>query len=516
MKNNQPVLAIYDLRGIQKFIFHTNAVKEIIGGSAIVSTLLEDALRAFIETRGYKKSLLEWYGDDKPKVFRFYNDKTDTLCYEVLYCGGGNLLVVWKTEELARDAGRFMSKYVLEKAYSLSLSYATVKMSDSYQKDYAQLCHNLDAIKSMGYRAIPVSGCPFSVAEQGTGLPAVMRSGDERISTETYLKREAAKPVYEEHSSKRYCLKIDDITTGMDKNYVAVVHIDGNSMGMRIRDRLASCKDYPSAVYEMRKLSRRISDTFKKALDETVDNQNKKKNEKLVLRPIICAGDDITFICRADIAIDMVRDFICKIESCFMCDTVDGKTDLKHYAFSACAGIAYVRAHFPFYTAYELCEQLCAQAKKKAKAETPENGAVGSFLDFHIVSGSVLDDIEGIRETEYINAQGYSLLQRPLNCAKDSESKDSVNTLLKNMEKFDALPRRWVKQARNAYCTGEGEILGVFKQADVYEGRSLATDGKAFDKDNKALYFDALELMDMIPGISEKKGGKRDESKIDH
>lgn len=519
MENHQPVLALYDLRGIQKFIFHTNAVKEIIGGSEIVSTLLEKALREFVTTRKYeKKALLEWYHHDRhnqhdrPEDFRFCEDKTDRLYCEVLYCGGGNLLVVWKTEELARDAGRFMSKYVLEQAYSLSLSYATVKMSDSYQKDYAQLCSNLDAIKSMGYRAIPVSGCPFSVAEQGTDLPAVIRSGDERISKETHLKREAAESVYADHSNKRYCLKIDDITTGMDKNYVAVVHIDGNSMGMRIRDRLASCKDYPSAVYEMRKLSRRISYTFKNALDNTIDNQNKEKvSDKLVLRPIICAGDDITFICRADIAIDMVIDFINEIEGCAMCDTADGKPDLEHYAFSACAGIAYVRTHFPFYTAYEICEQLCSQAKKKAKSKTP----VGSFLDFHIVSGAVLDDIESIREIEYVNAQGYSLLQRPLNCTKNAKGIDSVSTLLDNMGKFETLPRRWVKQARNAYCLGEGEILSVFKQANVYKERALAEDEKAFDS-RRALYFDALELMDMIPGISKKKGGECDESKIDH
>jgi len=513
---NNGILALYDLRGIQSFIFHTNAIREIIGGSEIVSTLLEDALKAFIDARGYKKSLLEWYGDHEPKAFRFYHDRTDTICYEVLYCGGGNLLVVWKTEELARDAGRFMSKYVLEHAYSLSLSYATVRMSDSYQNDYAQLCRNLDTIKSMGYRAVPVSGCPFSVVEQGTGLPAVMRSGDERISMETHLKREAAKPVYNKHYA-HYCLRIDDITTDMTKNYVAVVHIDGNSMGMRIRDRLSSCRDYPSAVYEMRKLSRRISDTFKTALECTIEKQiEKKKNANLMIRPIICAGDDITFICHADIAIDMVNDFIREIERCAMCDTVNGKPDLDHYAFSACAGIAYVRTHFPFYTAYELCEQLCAQAKKKAKAETPENGAIGSFLDFHIVSGAVLDDVDSIRETEYINAQGYSLLQRPLSCAKNTSRTDSVNVLLKQINTFGVLPRRWVKQARNAYCIGEGEILGVFRQASVYEGRSLATDGRAFDSFHKALYFDALELMDMIPDVSEKKGGKLDESKADH
>lgn len=519
------ILALYDLRGIQSFIFHSNAVKEIIGGSEIVRVLLEEALEAFVATQADReKHLLDWYDEKKPYDFRFLED--ESILSEVLYCGGGNLLVVWRTEELVRAAGRFMNKYVLQNAYSLSLSYATVRMSGSYKDDYEALCKKLDTIKSMGYRAIPISGCPFSAAEQGTGLPAVLRSGEERISWETYLKRKTYQRIAPTLHDKNYCMVIDDITIGMSKNYVGVVHIDGNSMGMRIRDRLTSCKDYPSAVLEMRKLSRRISDTFTNALEETINNQyevNSKK--KLVLRPIICAGDDITFICRADIAIDMVTEFISRIEASSMCDLTDGSPD-PNYTFSACAGITYVRTHFPFYTAYELSEQLCAQAKKKAKAETGKDGRVGSFLDFHIVSGAVLDDIETIREAEYVNAQGYSLLQRPLSCHALPARRDSVAMLLADMARFDKLPRSWIKRARNAYTQSQGDVLGVFRQASVYEGREidegamLSADGsrkpRAFegdDPDKRALYFDALELMDMIPGISSKKGGKADGSK---
>ena len=40
MEENKPYIAIYDVRGIQNYIFRTNAVKEIIGASKIVDKLI--------------------------------------------------------------------------------------------------------------------------------------------------------------------------------------------------------------------------------------------------------------------------------------------------------------------------------------------------------------------------------------------------------------------------------------------------------------------------------------------
>ena len=38
------VLAMYDIRGIQKYIFKTTKVKEAMGASALVDTIIMDAL----------------------------------------------------------------------------------------------------------------------------------------------------------------------------------------------------------------------------------------------------------------------------------------------------------------------------------------------------------------------------------------------------------------------------------------------------------------------------------------
>lgn len=506
MKNNQPVLAIYDLRGIQNFIFRTNKVKEIIGASRIVATLLEDAFEAFVKPREEtgEKHNRQWYTIDKesnekkPQKFEFENS-ADSPVSEILYCGGGNLLVAWRTEALALKAGRFMSRYVLDRAYSLSLSWAMTYKTENYNNDYVALCEKLDRVKSLGYRATPLTGVPFSVQETGTGLPVVVRDKDGgRISKETALKRETEQSDKDQLEGEfKFCQKINEMTEGMRKNYVAVVHIDGNSMGSSIRKRLESCgDDYQKAVSEMRKLSLDISTTFENALHTAISNQGEGKDKsKLMLRPIICAGDDITFIARADIALTMVKDFI---------------TEIKKNGFSACAGITYVRAHFPFYRAYEYAEQLCASAKKKAR-EIAKDEPMGNFVDFHIIGSGVIGEISAIRDREYVNAQGYSLLQRPLTL--DNEEKtDSVSAFEKNIEdwqgkmvdgkKTETVSRKWLKALRNAYQISEAEVLSIGKQMAVFEARKVIKN-EAFDQENRALYFDALEMMDMVLGAEE-------------
>ncbi|MBO6206364.1 MAG: hypothetical protein J6O73_05435 [Lachnospiraceae bacterium] len=44
MEHNKYVLAMYDIRGKQEFIFRTNKLKEIAGGSAVIRDLYKDYL----------------------------------------------------------------------------------------------------------------------------------------------------------------------------------------------------------------------------------------------------------------------------------------------------------------------------------------------------------------------------------------------------------------------------------------------------------------------------------------
>ena len=57
MKNElreKEVLAMYDVRGIQNYIFKSNAAKEIIGASVLVEAIITDGLNAYIKNNARK------------------------------------------------------------------------------------------------------------------------------------------------------------------------------------------------------------------------------------------------------------------------------------------------------------------------------------------------------------------------------------------------------------------------------------------------------------------------------
>ena len=74
MNGDSAKIAIYDVRGIQEYIFRTNAVKEIVGGSKIVDNLIitefENACKECKEINE-SEIILDW---DKHDDYKFDTD----------------------------------------------------------------------------------------------------------------------------------------------------------------------------------------------------------------------------------------------------------------------------------------------------------------------------------------------------------------------------------------------------------------------------------------------------------
>ena len=70
----QQVLAMYDVRGIQSYIFKSNAAKEIVGASALVEKIITDGLQAYVDSQKagadetMSRYMMDWTKDD-PKAF---------------------------------------------------------------------------------------------------------------------------------------------------------------------------------------------------------------------------------------------------------------------------------------------------------------------------------------------------------------------------------------------------------------------------------------------------------------
>lgn len=534
MKDSGRYLAMYDVRGIQDYIFRTSKMKDAIGASHIVERLFENALGEAVKKLGLKAEL-SWADDNGPLI---YEDSSEADV-KVMYIGGGNAVVVCDSEETALDVSKIMAAYTLEHTYSLQLATAIIDKSDDYSNDYRRLMDEMVKVKDSMMVSKPLDALPVVKAEIKTGLPVSdidYRTDLEKhktyateVSRESRLKIMAGDAVRRELDLEE---KVFDsyVAEKGDSSMLAVVHIDGNNIGLRIRELISDKKDYSEAINEMRRISYSIKTAYKKVFRDMVGTFEsikaeskgtiKRDSSKWWIMKVIEAGDDITYVCNASIALATVEYFCSNISKYGMKD--DGGSKFR---FSACGGVSYFNSHFPFDIAYNVAEECCESAKSRAKEEQNRSGeTVGNWVDFQFCRSVHARNLERIRNEEYVTAAGENLLRRPyyIHSAdlaegnpKFNEMQDTVisySAFVKDMKAFvqeeSNLPRSYVKEMRNTYPLGRDQmkVLQAFlksreKEADESTGQKeikypdefyyLSEDGKY-----TALLYDALEVAD--------------------
>lgn len=101
-------------------------------------------------------------------------------------------------------------------------------------------------------------------------------------------------------------------------------------------------------------------------------------------RPLVVGGDDITVLVRADLALPFAAALLGQIE--------DATKNISG-GLSACAGVAISSRSQPFLALNVLAESLCSFAKAKAKSQTPlKNGKWPSLMAFHVHTQSAEED----------------------------------------------------------------------------------------------------------------------------
>ena len=498
MKNMNQVFAMYDVRGIQDYIFRTPKLKHAIGASAIVESIIEKALEYAVEKYAVESvsSDLEWENKEYDGI-----DKD----VQVLYVGGGNAFVLYRDRELYLEVTKIMAKYVMEKTYSLQLAATCVEKTDSYKNDYRNLNLKMTKVKADMPESKPVGALPIMKIELATGLPVIT----DDISKETQLKLAAEKEERALIKSKNK--KFDEyIEEKGEDSTLAIIHIDGNNMGLRIRELIENKETYVEAVNEMRNISYNINHSYKEVFDDMKEAFNKR--EKYVVLPVLTAGDDITYVCSGKAAIASVEYFVNGIKK----KSMTGRTeDIEKYGFSVCGGIAFIRSHFPFSIGYEVAEACCESAKDRAKTNLNDKGMVGNFFDFQFCKNVQTINIDNIRQDEYITPTNEELLSRPFEIGGDKTKYYSYEDLKRYINIFNessgkkdsksaSLPRTHAKKLRNTYPLGYSQVDSFVRFLKSRNWKLPAGDCEPYVLvgDSKiAKYYDALELMDMYEDI---------------
>lgn len=569
-------LAMYDLSGIQDFIFGTNRLKEIVGASYLVSK----ALFANVpELLGEGPN--DWKARDADNFKTLAESEGKTV-----YIGGGNALVLFGSKDRATSFARALKRKVfLQTGGALRICSAFIRVDDStrlsscldpanpdglrakldYSKSKAPLAltargFSIDALDNDSYD--PVLYFDKPLRDKGSSSKYQPRSS--RLKLEAYATQGSlgqdgpTSPLVELMGSRAYEDDLDEFFKGPEslnqgKHFMAVIHIDGNTMGQRIVSFLKATEEAYDTLEEdlvaMRELSAFIGDSYKCALAKAIDVMyGPPTEEKLAFRPVVADGDDITFMCRSQKAFAFANAFVEALhepagnrEGVAASDELPRPQDL-----SVGVGIALVRNGYPFSSAYAMAEELCKNAKKKALERFGAiDGRAVSSVDFHVCAGELVSNVADYRDRRMVQQRKDG--SADLLCIRPYHMEDSSAVLESGLGfgafllQLGELQRRskaelgqenpWIarsklKGLRDKYGEGVsqaklyGELIVERDMALRRTGSGLDAERAAFIKSfedpfvelpggkdgtlqHYAKFFDALDVMDLCEGTGE-------------
>ena len=267
---NKYVLAMYDIRGKQEFIYRSGKIKEIMGASWIIRDLFKDYLYdAAIEYRNKHLTedvadseigvqAIKGYDPNKEELDKFSfeefetNMKSEKYVGEIVYDGGGNFILLFKSKEVAVGVTEIFTKKVLKNTGSLRVlcTYIEDINSKCYQSkgdksgDYDRLYEKHRLTEGSVLVSIPYGTLPIVQTDPGTGNPLTAyyintpnESGYIKLSLENQAKRTKYETEYSnfDENDKKILDEIVEETRGED-SMLAVFYIDGNNMGAKVQE----------------------------------------------------------------------------------------------------------------------------------------------------------------------------------------------------------------------------------------------------------------------------------------
>lgn len=412
------------VQGIQGFIFQTNKLRDIVGASELVEEICTTKFASLVSGKelAYKEAKDYLKADENAILF-----------------AAGNVKYIFETKEACEKVARVFPKEISEFAPGITVSQAVVKMEGKFEKFE-------DAVNELEKRLRTQRNKPMKSQTLGmmgilrsrqTGLPVVSKlndsGNDELIDSATWAKlyefsrkenkvrkkttlKLCQKAFVKENDDKK--IKAEQVAFDIEKitqnnDWIAVIHADGNGLGQIVQKVGKIEKDFKEFSQLLDEATTLAAVKAYKAVKEDFSKSD-KENDFIPIRPIVLGGDDLTVVCRADLALKYTETFIKEFENqtkeklgkIITDNNVFEKGGIKD-RLTACAGIAYVKSSYPFYYAYELAEALCATAKKDAKAgldgELPK-----SCLMFHKVQDSFTEDWSAIVKRELMPQENIS------------------------------------------------------------------------------------------------------------
>ncbi len=364
----------YEAKGIQAWILATDKLREMVGASALVERLGGDA-RARVRQVG---------GDD--------GMVTDAA-------GGATILFADKATLQAFLDGWHLFLDETLPGLQVVDAWAPVDARDPAAARRL-LQARLEAARNRASPEFPAAG-PLSVRCGRTGLPAVERAGDTpresavALDRATRVKQRAFSEADRLHARILAAAREVDASlepfrptndmAAFGEGYRAVIHADADGIGRYLTSANLSGERF-------RAFSRALADVTRMATGEAVAGLARAHGQGFAgapdvgFRPIVLGGDDLTVITHARYGLAFAERFL----QAFSRRAGERLAAFDARAWTASAGVAFVKEGFPFHAGYRLAESLCSAAKR----------AGGGSLLFHRVSTATTGDWDEVLREE--------------------------------------------------------------------------------------------------------------------
>ena len=395
------------VQGIQEFIFQTNKLQHIVGASELVAQICTSA-------------------------FDKYGAATDE---NSIVRAAGNIKYIFDDEKKCRDAVLNFPKTIMQMAPGITISQAVTfyEKEEEFGAAVDDLEKRLKTQRNKPPKSVTLGLMGIKRANN-TGLPVVkikqyksnINKTEEEFQDESTVQKEIYESTlilckksfgFKSLVAKNVSYDISDIKGKND--WIAIIHADGNGLGKVVQKVGKQKGDFKEFSQKLDKATEQAANAAFEAVYKVFsEEENYKKRQKIPIRPVVLSGDDMTVIIRGDLALLYAKTFIVEFEK--KTEELLGDILEKYRVFkggqkylTACAGIAFIKASYPFYYGYQLAEELCGHAKKDTKAKVGEGDLPASCLMFHKVQDSFITNYSAIVDRELTAKDGLSFKAGP-------------------------------------------------------------------------------------------------------
>ena len=463
MSQNKLGYLAMEISGIQKFIFATKKLSEMVTGSEIIESIFKSVLTNFIKEKNY--SLV--YPNDFTESC---DPKENQILAIQINAGIANLL--FSSIDRAKEFLKEFCIHVLGNYPGIPLYGATCESEwsiSSLNESRSKTIEKLRKKRALNSSSQGMLMQPFCIKSKLDGLPVIpiKNEKDKEKDKEYELSiLSATRQNYEsKHSAKKRLQEIgftpkdlglredatwswsDDLSSIVgSEGKIALVHMDGNDLGRLFLGKLQDQDngqegqlDPSKNLKEMSELSSCVEKSNKAAMKAAfkailkyvyvnkVAKQEYQINYEVPVRPIVLGGDDVTVLIRSDLALLFVMAYTKEFEK-------QTKQLNKGKKLSLGAGIVIANKTYPFSKVFEIAEGLLDKAKSLTNKGYDGYQNRPSSIDYHVITNDVEWEVDVIREHLFSSKDGSLLTAKPF-FIEDISVADNEDRKRKNLYK---------------------------------------------------------------------------------